>query len=132
MVFLPLVDVFGDEIVAALFSETALVESWLEVERALAAAQAELGIVPAEAAAAAAGPARPPDRLRAARSRVAVVQLFGAAGTAAALGPDSREVRHRVAALLSLGVADVPWHTARDALAEVGFVLAAAAATCAK
>src|SRR4051812_25527645 len=52
MVFLPLVDVFGDEAIAGLFSETSLVESWLEVERALAAAQAELGIVPAEAAAA--------------------------------------------------------------------------------
>src|SRR5207245_5778118 len=35
-----------------LLSEEALVESWLEVERALAAAQAELGVIPAEAAAA--------------------------------------------------------------------------------
>ena len=37
---------------SGLFSETALVESWLEFERALAAAQAELGIIPADAAAA--------------------------------------------------------------------------------
>ncbi|HKP18563.1 MAG TPA: lyase family protein, partial [Gaiellaceae bacterium] len=50
MPFLPLVDVFGDEVVLELFSEAALVEHWLEFERALAAAQAELGIIPAGAA----------------------------------------------------------------------------------
>ena len=50
MPFLPLVDVFGDEHTNELCSETALVESWLEVERALASAQAELGLIPAEAA----------------------------------------------------------------------------------
>src|SRR5437773_7837996 len=52
MLFLPLVDVFGDEAVCELFSERALVAAWLEVERALATTQAELGIIPAEAAAA--------------------------------------------------------------------------------
>ena len=50
--FLPLVDVFGDEEILELFSEDALVEAWLEVERALALAQSELGIVPLEADAA--------------------------------------------------------------------------------
>ncbi len=54
------------------------------------------------------------ERLRAVRERAAVVQLFGAAGTAAALGPQSRAVRHGVAERLGLGVVDVPWHTARD------------------
>ncbi len=244
--FQPLVEVFGDAEIIELFSEPALVEAWLEVERALAAAQAELDIVPAAAAAAimaeatadnvdlarlreqtrvvgypilplleqikaASSPevaryihwgattqdvmdtglaltlARALDRveelerelgdaiavkaderratvmagrthaqpavpitlggklavwlaelerhlhrLRAARPRVAVVQLFGAAGTAAALGSESRELRRRVAERLGLGVVDVPWHTARDAVAEVGFVLAAAAGTCGK
>ena len=72
------------------------------------------------------------ERLRAARNRAVVVQLFGAAGTAAALGPESRTVRHGVAAELGLGAVDVPWHTARDGLAEVAFVLAALAATCGK
>jgi 3-carboxy-cis,cis-muconate cycloisomerase len=71
-------------------------------------------------------------RLRSARERAAVVQLFGAAGTGAALGPEIRELRRRLAARLSLRAVDVPWHTARDALAEVGFVLAAAAGTCGK
>ena len=245
MVFLPLVDVFGDDEVTQLFSEESLVDAWLEVERALAAAQAELGIIPAQAAAAIEAVAVPehvdlgrlrartvlvgypilplleqigelsPDasryvhwgattqdimdtglallggraldrivalthaigdevaakaeahratvmpgrthaqpavpvafggklavwlaeltrhleRLHDARTRLVVVQLFGAAGTAAALGPQSRAVRHRVAERLGLGAVDVPWHTARDALAEVGFALAATAGTCGK
>ena len=48
--FLPLVDWFGDEDVTQLFSEESLVNAWLEVERALASAQAELGVIPPEAA----------------------------------------------------------------------------------
>jgi 3-carboxy-cis,cis-muconate cycloisomerase len=244
--FLPLVDVFGDEEILELFSEEALVEAWLQVERALALAQSELGILPADAAAAIAAEAivdkvdlgrlreetrnvgypilplleqikaasspdvarylhwgattqdvmdtglaltlarvldrvemleralgdaiaskaeqhrttvmagrthgqhavpitfggklavwlaeleRHVERLRSARARAAVVQLFGAAGTGAALGPEIHELRRRLAARLSLEVVDVPWHTARDGLAEVGFVLAAVAATCGK
>ena len=243
--FLPLVDLFADDEVTRLFSEESIVGAWLDVESALAQAQAELGIIPIEAAAAidqaattgtielprlrertvvvgypilplleqvadfspAAGrhlhwgattqdimdtglalvlgrvldrtldlvralgdevagkadahrgtvmpgrthaqPAVPitfggklavwlaeltrhTERLRAVRERAAVVQLFGAAGTAAALGPQSRAVRHGVAERLGLGVVDVPWHTARDSLAEVGFVVAATAGTCGK
>ncbi len=245
MVFLPLVDVFGDDEVTGFFSQESLVGAWLEVERALAAAQAEHGIIPVEAATAIeaiavpehvdlerlnertlvvgypilplleqlgelsadaarylhwgattqdimdtgvallggraldridllaralgdevarkagehratampgrthAQPAVPItfggklavlvaeltrhlERLRATRARFVVVQLFGAAGTAAALGPQSRAVRHRVAERLGLGVVDIPWHTARDAVAEVGFVLAGLAGTCGK
>src|SRR5438477_5054787 len=241
--FSPLVDVFGDQEVNRLFSEESLVAAWLEVERALADAQAELGVIPAEAAseiAAAAVPehvdlaalreqtlvvgypilplleqivqrspaagrhlhrgattqdvmdtglalvgrraldrvetlvqalgdrlaalaeehrrtvmpgrthtrpavpitfggkvagwlaelSRHVERLRSARARLAVVQLFGAAGTAAALGPKSREVRHAVARRLGLGAVDVPWHTARDGVAETGFALAALAGLC--
>jgi 3-carboxy-cis,cis-muconate cycloisomerase len=241
--FSPLVDVFGDQEVARLFSEESLVTVWLEFERALAGAQAELGVIPAEAAreiAAAAMPehvdlaalreqtlvvgypilplldqivqrspaagrylhrgattqdvmdtglalvggraldhiegvvrtlgdglagladehrltvmpgrthaqpavpitfggkvavwlselARHVERLRFARARLAVVQLFGAAGTAAALGPRSRDVRHAVAERLGLGVVDVSWHTARDGVAEAGFALAALAGLC--
>ena len=50
--FLPLVDVFADDEVTQLFSEESIVDAWLEVERALAHVQAELGIIPADAAAA--------------------------------------------------------------------------------
>jgi 3-carboxy-cis,cis-muconate cycloisomerase len=244
-VFLPLVDQFADDEVTQLFSEESFVGAWLEVERALAHAQAELGIIPVSAATAVDAAARPglidlaslrertvvvgypilplleqigrasPEagrhlhwgtttqdvmdtglalilgraldrietlvhalgaevaikadahrgtvmpgrthaqpavpitfggklavwlaeltrhrqRIRGARERVAVVQLFGAAGTAAALGPQSRAVRHGVAERLGLGAVDVPWHTARDGIAEAGFVLAATAGTCGK
>jgi 3-carboxy-cis,cis-muconate cycloisomerase len=241
--FTPLVDVFGDQEVIRLFSEPSLVTSWLEVERALAAAQGELGVIPSEAAqeieavavlehvdlaalraqtrvvgypilplldqlverspavgrflhhgattqdvmdtglalvgaraldhvesvvrtlgdtlatladehrrtvmpgrthAQPAVPitfggktavwlselARHVERLRGARTRFAVVQLFGAAGTAAALGPWSRDVRHAVARRLGLGAVDVPWHVARDGVVEVGFALATLAGLC--
>jgi 3-carboxy-cis,cis-muconate cycloisomerase len=241
--FSPLVDVFGDQNAIRLFSEESLVAAWLEFERALADAQAEVGVIPPEAAleiAAAAVPehvdlavlreqtlvvgypvlplldqivlrsadagrhlhrgattqdvmdtglalvggraldhiesvartlgdalatlaekhrltvmpgrthaqpavpitfggkvavwlselARDVERLRSARARLAVVQLFGAAGTAAALGPRSRDVRHAVAGRLGLGVVDVPWHKARDGVAEAGFALAALAGLC--
>ena len=241
--FSPLVDVFGDQEVIRLFSEESLVAAWLEVERALAEAQAELGIIPSEAAreiaaaavlehvdfaslreqtlvvgypilplldqivrrSPAAGrhlhrgattqdimdcglalvgsraldriegvartlgnglatlaeehrrtvmpgrthaqPAVPiafggkaavwlsevaghVERLRSARAHLAVVQLFGAAGTAAALGQRSRDVRHAVAGRLGLRAVDVPWHTARDGVAETGFALASLAGLC--
>jgi len=241
--FSPLIDVFGDQEVIRLFSEESLVAAWLEVERALADAQAELGVIPPEVAqeiAAAAvlehvdlaalreqtlvvgypilplldqivrrSPAvgrylhrgattqdvmdtglaligdraldriegvartlgdrlaalaekhrrtvmpgrthaqpavpiafggkaavwlselaRHVERLRSARARLAVVQLFGAAGTAAALGPRSREVRHALAVRLGLRAVDVPWHTARDGVAETGFALASLAGLC--
>src|SRR2546426_4036280 len=48
--FSPLVDVFGDQEVIRLFSEESLVAAWLEVERALADVQAELGVIPSDAA----------------------------------------------------------------------------------
>jgi 3-carboxy-cis,cis-muconate cycloisomerase len=72
------------------------------------------------------------ERLREVVGRLLVVQLFGAGGTAAAFGPQARNVRHRLAERLELGATDVPWHTARDRLAEFGFVLASAASTCGK
>ena len=72
------------------------------------------------------------DRLDSLRARVLVVSLFGAAGTGAALGPASRGVRHALARQLGLRAVDVPWHTARDGIAEFGFVLGSIAATCGK
>lgn len=243
---LPLIGVFGDEVTAKLLDARAFIQAWLDVERALAEVQGDLGLIPAEAArqigAAAtvdqvdeaalevgtrlvgypilpligqlgrsgspelaayihwgattqdimdtglaivlgrlvdrvigllddvvdevavlahshratimaarthAQPAVPTtfgakaaiwlvefarhrERLVMARSRACRVSLFGAGGTAAALGPHSREIRHLVADRLGLGNADVPWHTARDSLAEAGFVLAAVSATCGK
>jgi 3-carboxy-cis,cis-muconate cycloisomerase len=244
--FLPLSAVFGDPVMAGIFSEIGYVEAWLAVERGLASVQADLGLVPAHAAARIAEALRveridlarlreetrtvgypilplltmlsestPADvgaylhlgattqdimdtglilqveraldridelasrlgdaiaglavahrstimaarthaqqavpttlgakaavwlaevgrhrqRLAVLRPRLLVVELFGAGGTAAALGPHSRAVRHGLATRLGLGSTDVPWHTSRDNLAELGFVLAAMASTCVK
>jgi 3-carboxy-cis,cis-muconate cycloisomerase len=246
MAFLPLVSTFGDPESEQIFSLEETIESWLEVERALAVVQAELGVIPANAAAAIERALSlpkidrerllertrvvgypilplieqlvedsPPDvraflhwgattqdimdtglvlqarrgldrveglllnmgnelaglaqatrtvliagrthgqqavpttfgakvavwldefcrhleRLHQLRPRLLVVQLFGAAGTSAALGDLSRETRHGLAARLGLHGADVPWHAARDNIAELGFVLAALASTCGK
>ncbi|MCY7419649.1 MAG: 3-carboxy-cis,cis-muconate cycloisomerase [Chloroflexi bacterium] len=73
--------------------------------------------------------ARGRERILRGRSGVAVVSLFGAGGTAAALGPRSVAVRAGVAARLGLADADVPWHVARDGLAEAAFACATVAAT---
>ena len=72
--FLPLVDWFGDDEVVELFSERSQVGAWLAVERALAATQAELGLIPAEAATAIENVAVPENvDVRELRSRTLVV-----------------------------------------------------------
>jgi 3-carboxy-cis,cis-muconate cycloisomerase len=70
------------------------------------------------------------DRLVQARPRVAVVELFGAGGTTAAMGPQAAAIRHEVARLLGLTSTDVPWHAARDGVAEACGVAASMASTC--
>jgi 3-carboxy-cis,cis-muconate cycloisomerase len=72
------------------------------------------------------------DRLDAVRARVGTVELFGAAGTNAAMGPAGARVREGLARRLGLGARDVPGHTTRDDLAELAFVLAAICASCGK
>lgn len=239
-----LLDTFGDPEMALVFSESSTVRAWLAVERALAVAQAELGLIPADAAAAIgaridglsipggaldegfrhvgypivrllalvgqgapaevgawlhwgattqdimdtgqalqlrealarleslvtglgdrlselagrhrdtvmagrthgqqavpttfgakvavwlAELARQLDRLREARPRICAVELFGAGGTTAAMGPDAARVRHAVAEALGLTAVDVPWHVARDGIAEACFLAASISGTC--
>jgi 3-carboxy-cis,cis-muconate cycloisomerase len=72
------------------------------------------------------------ERLASARDRVAMVSLFGAAGTSAAYGAQAPALRRRVAELLGLGSSAVPWHVARDSPAEFGLVCALLAGTCAR
>lgn len=74
--------------------------------------------------------ARQRDRLVALRPRVAQVSLFGAGGTSAALGEEAPRVRAAMAARLDLGSGDVPWHVARDSVAEFAQVCASLASTC--
>lgn len=63
---------------------------------------------------------------------VAVTSLFGAGGTSAALGPDAARTRALLAKALGLEVTDIPWHVARDRVAEFGLVCALVAGTCAR
>src|SRR4029079_1315359 len=59
LLFAPLTDVFGDDVVLEHFSERSLVSVWLEGARALDAAQVECGVIPEAAAAAIDAAARP-------------------------------------------------------------------------
>lgn len=72
------------------------------------------------------------ERIRQLRERVTQVQMFGAGGTSAAYGSKSAELRARVAAILALQDCNVPWHSARDNLAECLWVCGALAATCSR
>jgi 3-carboxy-cis,cis-muconate cycloisomerase len=54
------------------------------------------------------------------RVRVLVLQLGGAAGTLASLKDKGPQVVEQLAQVLSLQVADTPWHSQRDRLLEVG------------
>ena len=63
------------------------------------------------------------ERIRAARDAVSILQLGGAVGTLAALGSSGPRVAELVAHDLGLGLAHVPWHAARDRVAEVAAVL---------
>ncbi|RJE82513.1 lyase family protein [Paracoccus onubensis] len=63
-------------------------------------------------------------RLAELRVRLFTVSFHGAAGTGAALGPDMARVRQALAEELNLGADDVPWHSARDNIAELAGWLA--------
>lgn len=71
-------------------------------------------------------------RLAEVRPRVCVVSLYGAVGTSAALGDSAPRVRKVMADSLGLKTSEVPWHVARDSVAEFGLLCASLAATCAR
>src|SRR5579872_3899057 len=66
------------------------------------------------------------------RTRISVVQLGGAAGTLAALGPDGSRVTELLAAELGLAAPDLPWHAERDRVAEVAAGVGVVAGAMAK
>jgi len=76
--------------------------------------------------------ARHLERLHSCRERAAVVQMFGAGGTAAAYGEQSASLRTEVARRLGLRDCATPWHTARDSLAECIWTTSAITATLGK
>lgn len=63
------------------------------------------------------------DRLEELKPRLLRVSLAGASGTLAAMGPDGPAVAAELAAELGLAHDSVPWHAARDAVAELGGAL---------
>lgn len=63
------------------------------------------------------------ERIDQAARRGLLVQFGGAAGTLAALGTNGVAVAEALAHELGLGVPDLPWHTARDTMAEVATLL---------
>lgn len=71
-------------------------------------------------------------RLAQTQKRCLVVQFGGAVGTLAALGSHGPDVANFLAAELSLGLPDLPWHSHRDRVAEVGAALGLCVGTIGK
>jgi 3-carboxy-cis,cis-muconate cycloisomerase len=72
------------------------------------------------------------DRLAAVRETRLAVQLGGAAGTLASLGPDGATVLGRLAAELGLAEPVLPWHTDRTRVAELAGALGETAGVAGK
>lgn len=71
-------------------------------------------------------------RLAEARPRCLMVSLAGASGTLAAMGPKGPAVAAALAEELALGHEPVPWHAARDGIAETGGLMALIAGSLGK
>jgi 3-carboxy-cis,cis-muconate cycloisomerase len=71
-------------------------------------------------------------RLAETRKRCMVVQFGGAVGTLAALGSRGPDVASMLAADLGLGLPDLPWHSHRDRMVEVGTTLGLCVGTVGK
>jgi len=72
------------------------------------------------------------ERLAASQERACVLQFGGAVGTLASLGDKGPAVARALGERLGLPVPEIPWHTQRDALVEVGTVLALLVGTLGK
>jgi 3-carboxy-cis,cis-muconate cycloisomerase len=71
-------------------------------------------------------------RLKHLRRDGLALQFGGAAGTLAALGDKGLAVAEKLAGELKLPLAEAPWHTHRDRIAEAASVLAILAGSCGK
>ena len=71
-------------------------------------------------------------RLTETRKRCLVLQFGGAVGTLAALGTRGPDVASLLAAELGLGLPDLPWHSQRDRIVEIGLTLSLCAGTVGK
>ncbi len=75
---------------------------------------------------------RSKQRLQRLRMETLALQFGGAAGTLAALGDNGLAVSEALARELKLQLAEAPWHTHRDRVAEAASVFAILAGTCGK
>lgn len=73
---------------------------------------------------------RDADRVSAAQGQAGVVSSYGAGGTSAALDAKAPQVRAALAARLGLADAEIPWHVARDRVAQLTNAAAMLAGTC--
>jgi 3-carboxy-cis,cis-muconate cycloisomerase len=71
-------------------------------------------------------------RITSSRSRIGQLQFGGAAGTLASLGARGMDVEAALSVDLGLAIADTPWHTQRDIIAEVATALGLLTATLGK
>jgi 3-carboxy-cis,cis-muconate cycloisomerase len=71
-------------------------------------------------------------RLLAASERALVLEFGGAVGTLSALGEAGAGVSRELARILELKEPDLPWHTQRDNLVEMGLILALLCGTLGK
>jgi len=71
-------------------------------------------------------------RLEELKPRLLVVQLGGAAGTRSVFGPSAKAVVAALARELELGTTALPWHSQRDAVAELAGWLSLVTASLAK
>ncbi len=71
-------------------------------------------------------------RLQQTRQRCCVLQFGGAAGTLAALGAKGPDVASMLASELTLPIPEIPWHSHRDRIAEIGTTLALIVGTMGK
>lgn len=69
------------------------------------------------------------DRIESLRTRVEVLEFFGAVGSLASLGENGLDVQEALADELDLAVPDVAWFAARDRIAEVVATLGLVTAT---
>ncbi|KAJ5510735.1 Fumarate lyase [Penicillium expansum] len=135
-------NLFGTQEIRDIFTDEAYVKSLIEVEAALARAEATVGVIPAEAGKAITDAfatlqidiLRHLERIEEIEQRCLLVQFGGAAGTIAALGADDTglRVREQLAAELGLKNPDITWHVARDNIAEILNFLALVGGTLGK
>ena len=72
------------------------------------------------------------DRFAEAESRVFVGNITGAVGTMASFGPRGHEMQRRALDRLGLGTPRICWHSARDRIAEIAWLLVQGSGTLGK